>query len=1142
MAELLRTSHNFDIADANDLVDKVSRAINQNEKIYNNAGYENLAKIQYEEKINQDHAEHVQRVEGLLNLAKEAGSEHYSMLKDMINKNQFPENEISSWEQDLNDIIQENNARRTSASSQDSVEALSSYTEQELRDREQQAAKRAKQDAEQARKDELIRSEKASGYDVFDEMAGNVPKTGDVFGMSNPMEKVERAEPFKDLTLNNPVNLNGDTITPEEFNSQPLKDRIALKKEILAQQPKEELKPQSSVEKAKGRIKPDDNIQKSEASPTTNPHTPETLAKETTRVLDRKFGSGFTERLMGTGKFKIINASEAKDLIGGQVKFHKVWHGSPHDHDKFSMDKIGSGEGAQVYGWGLYFAGSREVAEWYRDNLSYDISSFNYKGATYYRGSGEFKALALIKNDGLSKAKKHAKAWLNDFINGEEWTKDKSYKDGYFEKLNEIVQNHTAKDKIKIVLGRLYEVDLAPEQDEYLLWDKPLSEQSERVKSAAKQFYDKYINGKSFEGFVDFETGNSFYEKFVANELGSAKAASDYLNSIGIRGIKYLDGSSRSQASRTADRKQLVDLVSELSSQVKEIQAEIDRNKDYPGLLPAFFNRRNNDIAELNSRIESANKKIADIDNEKDLNFNYVIFDENDIKIEAKYSKNGDIQAFYNPANDTSYFVADNIDQNKNILGLALHEIGEHALQLGKTKKQYEAIMAEVERLSTTDDKVKAAKALVPEDTLPEHVNSEIAAYLVENHPELSITQRIKAWFREALRAFANTFPSISKNQMLQWANRLTPEDIVFMATSALRKAPDSLMFDPVDRVGDGVMISAKKAGYEGDDIGEATEWLRAKAKGLDMSQKARMERARAMGFDVDKIYYHETESKNEESIYKNGFDINRLGARASDNGMPDGVFLKSNDKSIGLSDNGIQIPVFINLNNVMKFVHRDDVARLLRVDGEFRKLFDSWEKKSIDYDKKFGFLFDKSFEKGVNDELIDKHLDMIMDLWKSDQNATAVKLRGIITKYFIDNGYDGINVINDVGSFNRNVNTTVVFDPKNIRSINAAFDPDYKESANLLASKQGSGVLKAPTANHQTLTLFNGNRLELLNSRHGSVTGKMTLRTHQKLLMRMGSLWLFIMGLKLILQNLIKVILVIISEQHGKQISLLIG
>ena len=52
-------------------------------------------------------------------------------------------------------------------------------------------------------------------------------------------------------------------------------------------------------------------------------------------------------------------------------KFNQsVYHGSPHRFDKFSLSAMGTGEGAQAFGWGMYFAGKKSVAEYYRDTLS----------------------------------------------------------------------------------------------------------------------------------------------------------------------------------------------------------------------------------------------------------------------------------------------------------------------------------------------------------------------------------------------------------------------------------------------------------------------------------------------------------------------------------------------------------------------------------------------------------------------------------------------------------------------------------------------------------------------------------------------------------------------------------------------------
>lgn len=43
----------------------------------------------------------------------------------------------------------------------------------------------------------------------------------------------------------------------------------------------------------------------------------------------------------------------------------RAYHGSPYDFDKFSLEKIGTGEGAQAYGYGLYFAQNPAVARSY---------------------------------------------------------------------------------------------------------------------------------------------------------------------------------------------------------------------------------------------------------------------------------------------------------------------------------------------------------------------------------------------------------------------------------------------------------------------------------------------------------------------------------------------------------------------------------------------------------------------------------------------------------------------------------------------------------------------------------------------------------------------------------------------------------
>lgn len=66
----------------------------------------------------------------------------------------------------------------------------------------------------------------------------------------------------------------------------------------------------------------------------------------------------------------VWNGKEMAAAQNPNILTQSAFHGSPHKFDKFTTDRIGSGEGTQAYGWGLYFAGDKQVAEWYREQLS----------------------------------------------------------------------------------------------------------------------------------------------------------------------------------------------------------------------------------------------------------------------------------------------------------------------------------------------------------------------------------------------------------------------------------------------------------------------------------------------------------------------------------------------------------------------------------------------------------------------------------------------------------------------------------------------------------------------------------------------------------------------------------------------------
>ena len=61
-----------------------------------------------------------------------------------------------------------------------------------------------------------------------------------------------------------------------------------------------------------------------------------------------------------------------------------LFHGSPHSFDKFSTDYMGTGEGAQAYGWGLYFTDREEIAKRYANMGGVKIENLSIRGLPLY--------------------------------------------------------------------------------------------------------------------------------------------------------------------------------------------------------------------------------------------------------------------------------------------------------------------------------------------------------------------------------------------------------------------------------------------------------------------------------------------------------------------------------------------------------------------------------------------------------------------------------------------------------------------------------------------------------------------------------------------------------------------------------------
>ena len=203
-----------------------------------------------------------------------------------------------------------------------------------------------------------------------------------------------------------------------------------------------------------------------------------------------------------------------------------VWHGSPHRFDKFDSSKIGTGEGAQAYGHGLYFADNPAVA---RSYISAGQATKAPDRAT------EMVARALDASGGVDSK---ARAWLASRLQ----TSPVEFQAMYKRALDNF-------DALKPT-GTLYRVDLPDDAIARMLdWDAPLSKQPEAVQKWAGKAFDQNFMRWVREGRVPAladAVGGDLYTM-----MGKSPDVAASLRTAGVPGIRYLDGGSRGAGAGT---------------------------------------------------------------------------------------------------------------------------------------------------------------------------------------------------------------------------------------------------------------------------------------------------------------------------------------------------------------------------------------------------------------------------------------------------------------------------------------------------------------------------------------------------------------------------------------------------------------
>jgi hypothetical protein len=208
-------------------------------------------------------------------------------------------------------------------------------------------------------------------------------------------------------------------------------------------------------------------------------------------------------------------AREAKPIIGDALENYMaksglaprmtVFHGSPYKFNAFDPTKIGSGEGAQAYGYGHYVAESPDVAKSY----AVDASSNNAARTFAPRSNAIQNSIdyfeAMLKNE-VSRDLKNGVAVSDDYIKSQ------------IAQLND-------------QLPSVYKIDLPDDQIAKMLdWDAEISKQSKEVQDLAKQY-----------GLNMDDLGGDL----VAAMDAKRPAGAESMRQAGVPGIKYFDAQSR---------------------------------------------------------------------------------------------------------------------------------------------------------------------------------------------------------------------------------------------------------------------------------------------------------------------------------------------------------------------------------------------------------------------------------------------------------------------------------------------------------------------------------------------------------------------------------------------------------------------
>jgi len=209
---------------------------------------------------------------------------------------------------------------------------------------------------------------------------------------------------------------------------------------------------------------------------------------------------------------------------------------------RFRSDKIGTGEGAQAFGHGLYF-GEKGTARGYRERLSSRSRNpipfsqrIKIEGNTFYEAAKKINP--DIPDCSIDDAARKIYERGGDINATYKYIAAHPFSD--WKRKLEAMAPFLGKDVELLSQGHLYHVRVHANPEHFLDWDKPLGEQHPHVQQALS-----FLGLNPQDEGHPSRPGEAAYRAAVFQHGKDPAKAAAALQAAGIPGIRYLDANSR---------------------------------------------------------------------------------------------------------------------------------------------------------------------------------------------------------------------------------------------------------------------------------------------------------------------------------------------------------------------------------------------------------------------------------------------------------------------------------------------------------------------------------------------------------------------------------------------------------------------